>query len=82
MCSDCRCDVWYWQMYSSCTQANYIGAWWNDLRENILGGTLIETGKALLDLGAVSVSAFCTHGVCKYVYVYVYMYTYIYFFFL
>jgi phosphoribosylpyrophosphate synthetase len=27
------------------------------------GGTLLETGKALLALGAASVSAFCTHGV-------------------
>uniref|UniRef100_A0A7S4KYV8 Phosphoribosyltransferase domain-containing protein n=1 Tax=Guillardia theta TaxID=55529 RepID=A0A7S4KYV8_GUITH len=27
------------------------------------GGTLIECGKALLELGAVSVSAFCTHAV-------------------
>lgn len=27
------------------------------------GGTLIQTGKALLELGALSVSAFCTHGV-------------------
>jgi len=27
------------------------------------GGTLLETGKALLALGAKSVSAFCTHGV-------------------
>ena len=27
------------------------------------GGTLLETGKALLELGALDVSAFCTHGV-------------------